>query len=468
MAQIFMPFGGDLGGHDLQNDDNFCLNGLVNPDRTAHPSLHEVKKVYQYIKFIAQDLKTGQISIQNNYDFKDLSDVEFSWTLRENGNPVDEGKLASLAIAPGVSKAVQISLPTPLNSKSEYHLDIYARTRATAPLLPQNHLVAYEQFQLTEFIPSVFSNTTEGISVTKKNEVITLSGAGFEVGIDGNNGKIVTLDYGNGNLILQGMQPNFWRAPTDNDYGYSMPERLKEWKLASTIQPLQSLELKYDDQELTLDLIQLSPNPFKIQNNLELVATYSLPAVDGEVAITYSINNKGEILIRNSLMNIKENLPILPKFGTNFIISQEYNNVNWYGRGPHENYQDRKTSALIGSYNAKVKDLYYPYIRPQENGNRTDIRTVAFTNDNGKGIMITATQPFEFSAHHQYNSDFDEGPEKNQRHTFDIPKRDLININIDYKQMGVGGDNSWGLMPHKAYQLHPEDLSYSFILKPIN
>ena len=264
------------------------------------------------------------------------------------------------------------------------------------------------------------------------------------------------------------MQPNFWRAPIDNDYGYSMPDLLKKWKMATDNQQLLSLELKYDDQEPSLDLLRLTPNPFKIQNNLELVATYNLADVGGEVSITYSINNKGEILIRNSLMNIKESLPILPKFGTNFIISKAYDNVHWFGRGPHENYQDRKTSALVGSYNAKVEALYYPYIRPQENGNRTDIRTVSFTNEDGKGIIITAAQPFEFSAHHQYNSDFDEGPGKNQRHAFDVPKRDLININIDYKQMGVGGDNSWGLMPHKAYQIPAKNMSYSFIIKPVN
>jgi len=464
----YYAFGGDLGGQDLQNDNNFCLNGLVNPDRTAHPSLHEVKKVYQFIKFIAEDLKTGQLRIQNNYDFKDLSEFDFSWQLKENGRNIDEGKISAMTLSPGASRVVQINLPSQLNSQSEYHLNIYARTKTAAALMPQNHLVAYEQFQLTKFIPEIFTNTTKGITVAKENEVITINGAGFEVGIDATQGTIVALDYGHGNMIIEGMQPNFWRAPTDNDYGYSMPDRLNKWKLASTNQELLSLKLNYDNHEASLDLIRLTPNPFIIRNILELVATYNLPAVEGEISITYSINNNGEILVSSKLMNIKDNLPILPKYGTNFIISKEYDNVNWYGRGPHENYQDRKTSALIGSYNAKVSDLYYPYIRPQENGNRTDIRKVSFTNDGGNGISITAAQPFEFSAHHQYNSDFDEGPGKNQRHTFDIPDRDLININIDYKQMGVGGDNSWGFMPHKEYQILPGDLTYSFIIKPVN
>ena len=172
-------------------------------------------------------------------------------------------------------------------------------------------------------------------------------------------------------------------------------------------------------------------------------------------------------MVSTQLTGIDETLPILPRFGNNFVIDNAYENVTWYGRGAHENYQDRKTSALVGLYEAKVEDLYFEYIRPQENGNRTDVRTLSFTNDNGKGILITAPSTFGFSAHHQYNSDFDEGEEKQQRHTFDIPKRDLININIDQSQMGVGGDNSWGLMPHREYQIPATDLFFSYMIRPI-
>ena len=465
----FYAFGGDLGGQDLQHDNNFCLNGIVNPDRSAHPSLYEVKKVYQYIKFEQEDLKSRQFRIFNNYDFTPLSIFDFSWELLENGIAVETGSIADIATAPGTSEVVQIDLPPLRNPASEYHLNIYAKTKNSAALVPQHHLLAYEQFQLTPFLPAEFENRTEGISVSKQGEVITVKGEGFEVGIDASTGTMVTLDYGNGNLILKGMQPNFWRAPIDNDYGYNMPEVLKKWKLATEEQNLASLELNYDEQQQPLDLLKLSANPFSIQNNLELAAKFNLSAVGGVAGITYRINNKGEIMIACNLSELQGQLPILPKYGTNFVIKKAYDNVNWFGRGPHENYQDRNTSSLIGAYNAKVEELYYPYIRPQENGNRTDIRSVSFTDDSGKGISITAAQPFEFSAHHQYNSDFDEGPTKNQRHTYDIPQRELININIDYKQMGVGGDNSWGLMPHKEYQILPDDnLSYSFIIKPLN
>lgn len=172
-------------------------------------------------------------------------------------------------------------------------------------------------------------------------------------------------------------------------------------------------------------------------------------------------------MVSTQLTGISQEQPILPRFGNNLIIDNTYDHVNWYGRGPFENYQDRKTAALVGSYNAKVEGLYFEYIRPQANGNRSDIRTLSFTNGNGQGIEITAPQTFGFSAHHQYNSDFDEGMEKQQRHTFDVPKRDLININIDHSQMGVGGDNSWGYLPREQYQIKPEDMSFDYMIRPI-
>ena len=157
---------------------------------------------------------------------------------------------------------------------------------------------------------------------------------------------------------------------------------------------------------------------------------------------------------------------MMPKFGTNLMINENYNNVKWYGRGPHENYQDRNTSSIVGVYESKVSQMYYPYIRPQENGNRTDTRWASFTNSKGKGIIIKGENIFEFSAHHQKNSDFDGGNRKSQTHSTDIIKRPIINLNIDHKQMGVGGDDSWGKLPHEKYQIKPENLNYSYSISP--
>ncbi|SDD83078.1 beta-galactosidase [Pricia antarctica] len=463
----FYAFGGDFGASDLQNDNNFCLNGLVNPDRSAHPALHEVKKVYQYVKFTSDHPKSGAVRLTNHYDFTNLSEYTFSWKLMKNGQEEASGTIPKVSVAPYASQTVQIDLPELSDAKAEYFLNVYATTKEKAPLIPKDHVVAYAQFQLTDFTPPVFENDTSGLSVTKEGDTIKVSGDGFEIGINSNTGILTSLDYGNGNLILQGMQVNFWRAPTDNDFGYNMPEKLKAWREATDDQELVNLQLNSKNEERGMDVLKLTDNPFKVKDNLNITASFNLPSVDGQASITYAVNNKGELMVSTQLTGISEDQPILPRFGNNFIIDNSYDNVSWYGRGPFENYQDRKTAALVGSYDANVADLYFEYIRPQANGNRSDVRTLSFTNSSGKGIEITAPETFGFSAHHQYNSDFDEGMKKQRRHTYDVPKRDLISINIDHSQMGVGGDNSWGYMPHEQYQIKPGDMSFSYMIRPI-
>ncbi|WP_405382797.1 glycoside hydrolase family 2 TIM barrel-domain containing protein [Maribacter sp. LLG6340-A2] len=466
-GEEFYAFGGDLGGAEIQNDNNFCLNGLVDPDRSAHPSLYEVKKVYQYVKFNSENPRSGLISLKNHYDFTNLSAYNFSWRLLENGVQVASGKIADVDVAPYATKEIQIALPGLKNEDAEYFLNIYMTTKKADALIPEHFLLAYEQFQLTEYTAPVFEEDIDGLEVTKANDVITVKGNGFEIGFNSANGYLVHLDYGQGNLLQKGPSVNFWRAPTDNDYGYNMPKRLKVWKEATETQSLVSLEVNSNEGKKIIDAVKLTKNPFKIRKDFKISANYELPSVDGQANVTYKINEKGEILVSTQLNGIDNNLPILPRFGNNLIIDKSYDNVTWYGRGKHENYQDRNTSALVGVYEAKVSDLYYEYIRPQENGYRTDIRTLTFANDEGKGIAISAPQQFGFSAHHQLNSDFDEGDEKRQQHTYDIPVRNLININIDHSQMGVGGDNSWGLLPHEEYQIKPKNLSFSYMISPI-
>ena len=401
------------------------------------------------------------------YDFTNLSEYNFSWRLLENGVEVGKGKITDVDIAPYQTKEVQIELPELANATSEYHLNVYMTTKQESALIPEHYLLAYEQFQLTDFKPSVFKENIDGLKLTKKEDIITVTGDGFKIGFNSKDGTLSSIDYGQGNLLQKGPAVNFWRAPNDNDYGYNMPKLLKPWKDATDTQNLLRLEVNSNEGKKIIDAVKLTVNPFRIRNDFKLNATYGLPSVNGEVKVTYTINAKGEILVSTQLTGIKGDLPILPRFGNNLIIDNNYDQVAWYGRGKHENYQDRNTSALVGVYNAKVSELYYEYIRPQENGNRTDIRTLSFVNKDGKGIKITAPDLFSFSAHHQLNSDFDEGMEKRQQHTFDIPTRDLININIDHSQMGVGGDNSWGNLPLEAYQIKPENLSFDYVISPI-
>ncbi len=469
-GEDFWAYGGDLGAADYQNDVNFCLNGVVNPDRSAHPSLHEVKKVYQYVKFTTENAKTGKISITNKYDFINLDRFDFSWKLFKNGAESAAGEIPALNVAPGASKTVKIDVPELTEVEAEYFLNIYARSREEAPLVPQGHMVAYEQFKLTDYTSTIFSkaDSQDGLEITQKDDLVVIRGKGFEVKFNADKGAITSIDYGHGNILIKGIEANFWRATTDNDFGYNMPKRLKVWKEATDGQELSDFKFESGKNKQAIDVLKIAENPFRVEGDaLKIVSTYNLAGVNGQVGITYDINDKGEIRVTTQLGNLGDDLPVLPRFGSNFIIKNEYQQVHWYGRGPHENYQDRKTSALVGNYEAQVTDLYYPYIRPQENGNRADVRWVSFTNLEGHGIEIFAQDVFEFSAHHQYNSDFDSGETKQQRHTFDIKKRDLVNINIDYRQMGVGGDNSWGYMALDQYQILPEDMSYSYVIKPL-
>jgi beta-galactosidase len=450
-GEDFWAYGGDLGGAELQNDNNFCLNGIVNPDRTAHPALFEAKKVFQYIKFKDTDVKNGKIEIKNIYDFTNLNEFDFSWSLLENGLEVSSGNLDDLNLEPYQSKTVIIEIPKLENNLSDYHLNLYAKSKEKQALIPKAHIVAYEQFQLQKgkFKP-ILVNEASVFKTAKNDALLSISNKNVKAEFDLKTGAISSLDFGNGNMIVQGIKPNFWRATTDNDFGFKMPMKLGVWKSASNNQELISIS------EITKD------------NNVLVTVKYNLGKMKKSTAtLNYTFHKNGEIIVETILDNLNSKLPVLPRFGNNLIIKKEFDQVNWLGKGPFENYQDRNTAALVGNYKATVSDLYFPYIRPQENGYKTENRWVTFTNDTGEGIKITAPKYFGFSAHNQYNSDFDAGKTKQQRHTTDIPKRDFISINIDHQQMGVGGDNSWGAMPLKEYRITAEKMSYSYTISKI-
>ncbi|MEP3373628.1 beta-galactosidase small subunit family protein, partial [Maribacter dokdonensis] len=399
------------------------------------------------------------------YDFTNLSEYQFTWALLENGKEKATGSLATLNIAPYETKKVKIDLPKLENQQAEYHLNIYALHKNKTDLLPLNHVVAYEQFPLTAVTtPESLLVTKDKIFITPIDDTsVTIFNDNFELKLDAAKGKITVLDYGNGNILVNAIAPNFWRPVTDNDYGAKSPEKLKVWKDATKNQSLIEVKLLGNSKEL------LITKKSKVKGSLRIQTKFKLPAVKGYATVEYTIHSSGEITVTNRLSEVGDDVPYLPRFGNNLILKNEYQNVAWFGRGPHENYNDRNTSALVGAYQFKVDDLYFPYIRPQENGYKTDVRWVTFTNTQGKGVKIEGNQLLGFSTHHQYNVDFDAGDEKQQRHTTDIIKRDFVNINVDYKQTGIGGDNSWSerALAHKEFRVMPGDLEYSYTIKPI-
>jgi beta-galactosidase len=338
-----------------------------------------------------------------------------------------------------------------LEEGKEYFLQVSSALKESSPLLPVGHEVATGEFPLTDFIPNSFNtDAAQKLSVTSSDDVISVVGQDFMLKFDQENGQLFHLDYGFGNLVQGPIRPNFWRAPTDNDYGFGMPKVFGEWKKITRQPRLKEIKVTGDGENNSSTIIE---------------TTFSLNDADAHVKIDYTINGNGDILVTNHISGIAD-LPKIPRLGNNVILHNKFNYVSWYGRGPHENYQDRKTGSLVDLYSCEVKDLMYPYIRPQENGNRTDTRWVKFLNKNGQGVkFLSVDKPISFSAHHQLNSDFDEGDKKIQRHTYQIPNRKLVNVNIDYMQMGVGGDNSWGYRPLDQYMIEPTEYTYSFIIK---
>lgn len=450
-GQSYWAYGGDLGGGHLQNDGNFCLNGVVHPDRSEKPGLLEVKKVYQYVKFKRVEASQREVEIKNIYDFSNLNMLRFSWALLKNGVEVASGQMPIIDLAPYATKKIALDLPRLEEANSEYHLNLYARYAGSHELIPQGHIVAYEQLALQAArVASAAAPAAGAVSIANLEGVWRVKGKDFTVDFDPYTGMMTSMDYGQGNILQKGISPNFWRAPTDNDYGFKMPQKLGAWKEA-TAKP----------QLLTFDKSEKD-------NTISIRTSYKLPAVgNAQVAIAYDIHADGSVVVSVDLSGVDAKSPILPRFGTNFILDKSYQQVQWLGRGPHENYQDRKTSALVGQYQAAVSELYFPYIRPQENGYRTELRWVTLRNSTGKGIRITAPDLFGFSAHHRYNEDFDDGESKMQRHDTDITPRNLVNVNIDKVQMGLGGDDSWGAMPLNKYQIPPGNMTFKFTIQPI-
>lgn len=464
-GEEYWGYGGDFGAENIQNDANFCLNGIVNPDRTPHPGLEELKKVYQDIHFKDVNFKTGQVTVFNEYFFTNLSNFNFSWSMFKDGNKIGDGQIEPFDLEPGATKVLTLNLPEIDLYSGEYALQLFASTKNEWSLLPKGYTLAKEEFIAGAYMPIFKNNTDDVIELSSQEDNLIFKSNNFEASFDVKTGKITTLDYGNGNILLQGIQPNFWRATTDNDFGFNMPKHFAAWKKATGHQALVSIELK--DGNKVIDLATASEKR-NIKNTWAIFkVVYQLPDNMAKIELEYKIDASGQITVTNALKDVNKDLPNIPRFGNNFILNTDYDQVNWYGRGPQENYQDRNTAAFVGNYKAKVSDLYFPYIRPQENGYKTDVRWVTFTNENGEGIKVMGPKLLSFSAHHQYNSDFDAGLTKQQRHTTDIIARDLVNVNIDHIQMGVGGDTSWWARPLEKYQIKAENMSYSYSIIPV-
>ncbi len=447
-------YGGDYGPEGFPSDRNFCLNGLVHPDRKPHPALREVKKVYQYVNFEPLELEHGEVKVTNRYDFTNLKNFRIVWKVLANGKQIYKNSTNAPDVAPHKSAVIELAIPRISPDPGvEYYLDISVRTIKATELLPSNFEVAWEQFKLPFYKPlqAQISDNIPHLSLQKNGDVTIIKAKNFTYKFNEKNGTFTSMVYMGKEFIKSGPVPNFWRAPTDNDFGNGMQIRCRAWKYAGKRRRIESVRIEKLDEKTV-----------RIQENS------TLPAGNSRLTIVYEIKGNGTIRTTMTLHPIYPNIPEIPRIGMSMVLPEDFDRVIWYGRGPHETYQDRKYGARIGIYRMSVDELYFPYIRPQENGNRTDVRWVAITGKKGYGLLFIGMPLINFSAFHFLNEDFDEGVVKRNRHACQLIRRPLTTFNIDYKQMGVGGDNSWGALPHPEYMLYPtRSYSYSFIVVPV-
>ena len=486
----FWAYGGDLGGDTLATDGNFCLNGIINPDRTIKPELIEVGKVYQNIGFKAANLNQGEIEIINKYSFTNLSEFNIKWEVVADGQVLKSGAITDLDLAPNNSKKIKLDLAVEAKPATEYFLNVSANLKNAKGILPAGTKLAYEQIELPFTKKAVLSSINDLPPVTSKEEgnMIVVEGTGFKISFSKDEALMKSYLLDGKEMLLSGPIPNFWRAPIDNDFGNGLDVRSKVWrkagenrtvKLATVRQISKEKSLNMIDKQKVPQIVNAKVNP--VGNGVVVNFNFDLNNDKQQVIANYNtiftVLGSGEVVVHNSFKMMKDSLPEIVRFGVNLVMPREFDQMSWLGRGPHESYQDRKTSALVGLYSGSVADQYFAYIRPQENGNKTDVRWMAITNKEGLGFEFIGSPLISASAHHQIMEDFEspgrtdgrvrEGQKMVRRHTTDVKERDLTSINIDYKQQGVGGDDSWGAWTHDEYRLRDKEYNYSFRICPL-
>lgn len=460
----YWGYGGDFEPEGVRHDGNFCLNGLVNPDRSVHPAIHEVKKVYQNIHFEESEKRLLTYTIKNGFFFSNLADYSLEASLLENGKVVATELLGALNVRPQQSTTIDLEAFRKLiKPRNEYYINLTFKTTEERLGLPKGYIIAEEQFRFengeTVFEEIEVIDVGPSLELTESDSAITITSDGFSVSFNKRKGQLVSYKIDGQELLKSPLELCFWRAPTDNDYG-SFVGQAKDKAKSHATRAINWLTA-FESAVLTGFETRVDSGSAMVKFN------HDLKNVSATHQTIFSVYADGEIQVDNSL-NLKANSDI-PRYGIRFAIPEQFENVEWYGRGPHENYADRKYAAHFGIYSNKVDSMYFPYIRPQENGYRTDSRWLKLTDDSGKGLGIKSLGKLSFSALPNPYEDF-QGVNvayKERRHTVDVKDRDGVFLHIDHSQRGLGGDDSWGAQPHHQYLLNDDSYSYSFSIWPI-
>jgi beta-galactosidase len=437
----YWAYGGDFG--DYPNDGVFCIKGLVASDRNPNPHYYEVQKVQQSILFKFENIKPLTIKLTNHYDFLSLNAFDLLYEFLSNGRTIQSAKLANSTLLPGKSEIIQIPFLASIDTiSSEICLNIYAHLKKSTLWAEEGYCVAHEQFILKPIQLKKIEADGKGLKVKETLTEISVQTDSFKVDFNKTTGAMVSWVQNNSELLNGILEPYFWKPANNNQKQNNYDQTLGKWKNAASNRIVEDAEVKKQEGLVTIN--------FRM----------GLPDIGADYTLKYSVNSIGQIQVEADYHPQSDTIPKIPKFGMRMRIQKRFNYIKWYGRGPFENYPDRKTAAFIGLYESRLENFITNYAVPQDNANRCDVRWVSFTDQNGNSIKIEGLQPLCFRAW-----PFTEDDLEKANHPFDLPARDFINLNIDLNIHGVGGDDSWGAPTMEKYT-NPgnKPYSYGFIL----
>ena len=460
LRKIEYCYGGDYNKYD-PSDNNFNCNGIIGPDRQMNPHAYEVAYQYQNIWTKMVNAETGEVSVHNENYFRDLSNYALAWSLEEDGVETQNGTIADLDVPAQQTRNFTIPYDKSKIKGKEVFLNIDFRLKEAEPLLTAGQVMAYAQ------LPVVTKQACSGDCskmlaqghgkkkmklAAKKNNVVAVTTPNLTFKIDRSTGLISEYAYNGKSLLGEGgtLKPNFWRAPTDNDMGAGLQKKFKAWK--NPQMNLKNIDVKKD----------------KKTNSVTILTSFDMPEVQGQMDITYVVfANTGAVKVTEDF-KATEGAKVSDMFRFGMLMQMPYTmeKSNYYGRGPIENYSDRKDCMRIGVYTDDADNQYFPYIRPQESGTKSDIRWWKQTDATGLGLQVKSCTPFYASAIHFDTEELDDGDEKEQRHSFDLKKSKFTNLFLDSAHMGVGGENSWGAWPLEKYRVHYGNKTFTFTLIP--
>lgn len=460
LRKIEYCYGGDYNKYD-PSDNNFNCNGIIGPDRQMNPHAYEVAYQYQNVWTKMVNAETGEVSVHNENFFRDLSNYALAWSLEEDGVETQNGTIADLDVPAQQTRNFTIPYDKSKIKGKEVFLNIDFRLKEAEPLLTAGQVMAYAQLPVvtkqaccgdcSKMLAQGHGKKKMKLAA-KKNNVVAVTTPNLTFKIDRSTGLISEYAYNGKSLLGEGgtLKPNFWRAPTDNDMGAGLQKKFKAWK--NPQMNLKNIEVKKD----------------KKTNSVTILTSFDMPEVQGQMDITYVVfANTGAVKVTEDF-KATEGAKVSDMFRFGMLMQMPYTmeKSNYYGRGPIENYSDRKDCMRIGVYTDDADNQYFPYIRPQESGTKSDIRWWKQTDATGLGLQVKSCTPFYASAIHFDTEELDDGDDKEQRHSFDLKKSKFTNLFLDSAHMGVGGENSWGAWPLEKYRVHYGNKTFTFTLIP--